>query len=373
MTACPDEIPRGDAAAFGRRLAATARARRLPLSGTLELTYRCNFDCVHCYEQGARDQNELDGDRWCALVDQIAEAGCLYVTLTGGEALLHADFPRIYEHATRRGLLVTVFSNGSTLTERAVDLFRRLPPRAVEVTLYGFSPEAYARATGRARGFDLARAGLERVRALGVDVCVKTIVFDATAPDFDRVRAYAAAIGARFRYDTHVHAGLEGHTGPLAHRLAADDIVAIERRTPEAYDNIRARLGTAAAAPDDRVYRCSAGRTGFTIAPDGFLQLCSIVRSVRVDLARASFAEAWAALAAETERRYASPHRRCASCELRHMCGSCPGIAELEAGDAEAALDHFCEVTYRRASEILGRPLEPPWKKRRPRSLRVVA
>jgi radical SAM protein with 4Fe4S-binding SPASM domain len=290
----------------------------------------------------------------------VADQGCLILTLTGGEALLHPGFEQIYERAIRRGLLVTVFSNGSLLTERVAKLFQRLPPRSLEVTLYGFSAETYAKSTGRPRGFELALAGVERMIALGLQVQVKTIVFEQTAADFEAIRDYAQRIGATFRYDSTLHATLAGGKQPLAHRLSPERAVAMDALEPRALEQLRERHRT--AQPSAEVYRCGAGRMSFNVAPDGALQLCTLVRSVRFDLSKVDFTDAWAALGREVERRYERPDRRCAGCALRHMCGTCPGIAEVETGDPEAAIDHICETTHRRASLALGYEIVPAWK-----------
>ncbi len=357
-------VARMDFAAFERRLSAQAKAHHVPLSGSFELTYRCNFECVHCYEQDVRQQNELSTERWCELVDQVADLGCLWLTLTGGEALLHPGFEQIYERAVRRGLLVTVFSNGSLLTERVTQLFRRLPPRSVEVTLYGFSAETYARSTKRPRGFEQATAGIERMIALGLEVQVKTMVFAETAADFGAIRDYARSLGAGFRYDSTVHAALGGGRAPLAHRLSPEQTVALEA-TEQAATLDQLRSKHASAQRSDEVYRCGAGRVAFTVAPDGHLQLCSLVRSLRFDLAHTDFTEAWGALGREVQRRYASRDRRCSGCALRYMCGTCPGIAEVDSGDVEASIDHICDTTHRRASLALGYEIVPAWKQGR--------
>lgn len=358
----PPPVSKRTFADFESTLMTAARARHLPMAGSFELTYRCNFDCVHCFQQDVRAQAELTGDRWIQLVDEIADAGCLWLTLTGGEAMMHPGFAAIYERAIRRGLLVTVFSNGSTLTEKNVALLTRLPPRNLEVTLYGSSAETYARSTGKARNFDLAVGGVDRALAAGLRVQLKTMAFDETAQDLEAIRAFAAERGQAFRYDTTIHATLAGGDAPLQHRLRPEDTVALEAKDSFAFDAVRARHGSAEASGSDRVYRCGAGRFSFSVAPDGQLQLCTLVRSLRFNLATVPFVAAWDALGTEVQRRYSSERRRCNGCELRHMCGTCPGIAELEQGDAEAAIDHLCETTHLRAEAIFGRAFVPPGK-----------
>ena len=100
---------------------------RVPLQGTLETTYRCNLACAHCYvnqpagsaEERAR---EIPTERLLDLVDEFVQEGCLELLLTGGEVLVRADFPRVYLHALSRGLLVTIFTNGTLITDRIADL-----------------------------------------------------------------------------------------------------------------------------------------------------------------------------------------------------------------------------------------------------------
>ena len=55
------------------------------------------------------------------------------------------------------------------------------------------------------------------------------------------------------------------------------------------------------------------------------------------------------------ERAPAAPARRhlaandvCRRCSLISLCASCAGAAELEHGDPEAIVAHFCEVTHLR-------------------------
>jgi radical SAM protein with 4Fe4S-binding SPASM domain len=343
---------------FAALLHQSARARHLPLSGSFELTYRCNFGCVHCFEQGLRDTHELSTARWLRLVDAVAEQGCLWLALTGGEPTLHPGFEAIYERAIRRGLLVTVLSNGSTLTESMARLFERLPPRSIEVTLYGASPETYQSVTGSADNYRLAWDGAKRLVRLGLAVQIKTVVFDETRVDFETIRDYAHALGASFRFDTTIHGALASGAAPTQHRLVPAQIVEVEALDEKPFADVRARHGQPQYRGSDRVFRCGAGRYAFTVAPDGYLQACTLLRSRRIDLGRVDFAEAWRALGEEVERRYreGSP---CNGCELQHMCGTCPGIAQLQTGDPEAIDAHICRTTHLRAAAALGKHAGP--------------
>ncbi len=140
---------------FGRRLVNL----RVPISGTLELTHRCNLGCVHCYLGSRQDrqhsaEREMTTDEVLSVLDQVAAAGCLNLVLSGGEPLLRRDFAEIYRHARGLGLVVTVFSNATLVTEELVDLFRDYPPYAVDISVYGATPATYEKVTGVAGSFE---------------------------------------------------------------------------------------------------------------------------------------------------------------------------------------------------------------------------
>src|SRR5215510_11982469 len=87
--------------------------KRIPIEGTVETTYRCNLNCVHCYVNqpaGSSEEREreLSLDRLKQLVDEIVAEGTLFVLFTGGEVLLRPDFPELYLYARGKGVPVTL-------------------------------------------------------------------------------------------------------------------------------------------------------------------------------------------------------------------------------------------------------------------------
>ena len=128
---------------FSQSLHERVGSSRVPFSGTIEVTRRCPLECAHCYNNlpmGDREAQlaELTLDEHCRLLDEMAEAGCLWLLFTGGEIFARRDFLDIYTYAKKKGFLITLFTNGDA-DHRA---HRRLPgaewrPFAIEITLYG--------------------------------------------------------------------------------------------------------------------------------------------------------------------------------------------------------------------------------------------
>ena len=166
---------------------------RLPIRMGAELTYRCNFGCVQCYcrlpETSPRAAVELDGSEWERILAEAAEEGTLFLTLTGGEPLLHRDFRQIWVAAKRLGLLSSVFTNGSLVDEETADFLAEWPPVVVSVTLYGATDATYRAVTGRSGMLDRVLAGLELLRERGVRIETKATFTRLNASEFDELRS----------------------------------------------------------------------------------------------------------------------------------------------------------------------------------------
>lgn len=85
--ACDAEFSVGDA--FDHLLGGFDQAH-VPYMGLLELTHKCNLDCVMCYNVPLA-QPELTTAEWLDVLEQMAEAGTLRLTLSGGEILTRRD------------------------------------------------------------------------------------------------------------------------------------------------------------------------------------------------------------------------------------------------------------------------------------------
>src|SRR5438132_1539902 len=97
-------------------------ALHIPLSVHIDLTMRCNERCVHCYRV-IEDRPELTTDELKGLLDDVARAGTLYLTFSGGEVFLRKDLFELVEHARRLHFDMRLKSNALLITpEKAARL-----------------------------------------------------------------------------------------------------------------------------------------------------------------------------------------------------------------------------------------------------------
>ena len=204
---------------------------RTPLTGTLDLTYRCNLNCIHCYlgdNAYVNKHDEMSTKQICTVIDEITEAGCLYFLVTGGEPFLRRDFPEIYGYAKKQGLIITIFTNGTLVTNELIGLFRDLPPYAVEITLYGSTAKTYERITGVPGSFGKCLEGIQKLHDNRISVKLKTILMTLNNHEFFDIEQMAKDYGMKFRFDAAIFPRFDGDKSPLHLRVSPDDAVSKE-------------------------------------------------------------------------------------------------------------------------------------------------
>jgi radical SAM protein with 4Fe4S-binding SPASM domain len=347
---CP-HLPEWTADAFWKRLMDRAYAQRIPIAGSIELTARCNLKCVHCYICGASDGGiELTLSELKRLIDQIVDEGCLWLLVTGGEPLIRGDFPNFYSYARRKGLLVSVFTNGTLLTETMAAKLAELTPSSVEITLYGRTERTYEAVTGVPGSYRRCIRGIELALDLGLPVGLKTMVLSLNKHELWDMKAYAEQLGVSFRFDSSVNARLDGGREPVKYRIPPEEVVELD-----VVDQKRARLMAefaekyrGKARMPAMLYQCGGGVNSFHVDAYGRLSICMMSRTPAWELRYGLFSEAWADFIpslTQKERRRITP---CVECELNALCEQCPGWGMTESGDPETPVEYLCRIAHLR-------------------------
>ena len=333
--------------------------QRIPLQGSLEVTMRCNLRCQHCYipteQRASRDNKELSFTEISRILDEITDAGTLWLLLTGGDPFMRADFLDIYNYAKRKGLILSVFTNGTKVTPRIADYLSEQRPFSIEITLYGATKETYERVTGIPGSYEKCRRGIDLILERNLPLSLKTMVMTLNHRELEQMKSLAKSLGVSFRFDAILNPATDGSARPVNLRLPPKEILEIEKadpdrvsRWPELYENHQS-----APISDRKMYLCGAGKQGFHIDAAGRLSICMTARKPYFDLRHGSFKEGWEQFLPQVMAREYSPNFECLSCDLRDACAQCPAVAELENGDAEKRVDFLCQIARLRWDAFL--------------------
>ena len=349
-------------------------AKRAPISFDLEVTARCNNDCRHCYinlpaGDGASAAEELSTEEILDIARQAADMGAVWCLLTGGEPLLRDDFTEIYLGLKRLGLLVSVFTNACLVTPPHVELFRRYPPRDLEVSVYAATPETYEAVTRRPGSYAAFVRGLGLLLEGGVKVRLKAMALRSTAHELDAISRFCRErTKDYYRFDPLLHLRFDGdpvrNAEIMAERLSPEEVVAVERADEERFGALQRGCADGELINAefehqgcDHLFHCGAGNGSFTVGYDGTFRLCSSLwhPDAVYDLRRGTLREAWEDWVPHVrDLRGSNPEflEKCRRCALVNLCLWCPAHAALETGAMDDWVDYFCQVAHARAAAL---------------------
>jgi radical SAM protein with 4Fe4S-binding SPASM domain len=350
--------------AFSAGIHAQARARRLPVNATIELTHRCPLNCSHCYNNlpvgdAEARRGELSTDELRRIIDELADAGGLWVLFTGGEIFARQDFLEIYTHAKRRGLLVTLFTNGTQITPAIADYLVEWPPFSIEITLYGHTRETYERLTRVPGSHARCRRGIQLLRERGLPLKLKTVAVTINRHEIADMERWARDQGIEFKFDGMINARVDDCSGsPLETRLLPREMVELDLEDPARAAGwaqlVRGHEGSLPmpSGTPGQIYHCGGGISSFAIDPEGKMSICVLSQQEMFDLREGSFQQGWNEFLAKVRTKPATRHTKCSDCRIRELCSNCAATAELEHGDAETPVDYFCEVAHLRSHAL---------------------
>lgn len=351
---CPN-IPDLRYSSFSKHLHLKKESERVPLEGMIEVTSRCNLNCRHCYIKDNSVKDELSYDECCRIIDEIADAGCLWLTFTGGEPFVRKDFLDIYTYAKKKGLIIVLFTNGTLITPDIANKLKEFKPFFLEISLYGMSRETYKNVTGSPDNYDKCMEAISLFMERKVLFRLKSVLIEQNKHEIFKMKDFAKRLGKEFRFDLLINPRIDGGKGPCDTRVTPEEGVEMEMADEDVH-KARAEqfIESKTEKNSDLVFQCSAGQNMFNIDSKGNLQVCNMVRYMNYDLRKGFFIDGWNRFP-EILSRKAEGKNKCSTCNLAYLCNTCPGWSMMEHGDEEAVVEYACEIAHLRAKAILGK------------------
>lgn len=340
--------------------------KKIPLSGTFELSPVCNFDCRMCYvrkspeEVKCHNRKMVNLEQWKIIADQAEKAGMLYLLLTGGEPFLWSDFWELYNYLSKKGFLISINSNGSLINEDVVERLKERPPIRINITLYGASNATYAKLCKAQKGFDKVDKAINLLREAGISVKLngsltpynvgdleamiryaeeKQLILETNPYMFPPIRKNPEKIGENDRFTARETAYWQIKRYQLQY---GDELY--KKHLQEICNGMVKPQGMDESCydPIDGKVRCRAGKATFWITWDGYMLPCGMMPEPKVDMYNIPFEDAWKRLTQKTESIRLSGI--CEQCSNRGMCHSCAAMAYAETGTFQKVPIYLCEM-----------------------------
>lgn len=334
------------------------RLTHKPVYGQIELTYRCDYNCPHCYCKGSENiGRELTTTELKKILDEIHAAGCLRLTLTGGDPLIRPDFKEIYAYAKRKGFIITVLTNGYRLNRQLIDYFAKYPPLSVDITLNSLNQRSYAKITGfSSQALKRVLNNIQYASRQGLAMIIKANCLKENKTQIAKIKRWAYNLpGAtkeklyNFVYGPVIYPRLNGDKTPCRLRLNQKEINAVYKLDPDIkkdHQDYLAKDLPSVKIPRRALYYCNTFKEQFFVNPFGRLKFCGNTDKFSVDLRQVSFKQGFYEEFPKLTKVRFRTNSPCRTCRIREICHSCPAAAFLETGDEEKPVKYFCRIAH---------------------------
>ncbi|HEY6420257.1 MAG TPA: radical SAM protein [Candidatus Binataceae bacterium] len=318
----------------------------IPLSAHLDVTWRCNERCVHCYLDHD-DLGELTYDEIHGLLAQMAEAGVMFLTLSGGEPFLRKDLFAIIRCARELTFNVKLKSNALLIREAEAAQIRELGVEQIQISIYSHRAEVHDAITKVKGSLERTLAAIRFLKAQNLKVTIANVVMRQNRFDYPGVQALAAELGVHFTVDPTISPHINGDRSLLKLNIPHEDLRQVLHDP-----TIGGEAETCAPPPlasdeplDGRP--CSAGHSSCYISPYGDVYPCVQFPLPSGNIRELRFADIWNDSPQLKEVR--SIRERdlpvCSSCSHITSCTRCPGLAYME-GNMRGPSTADCEKSY---------------------------
>lgn len=332
----------------------------IPVSGTFELTPRCNLNCKMCYVRLTREQmkplgKELTAEQWLSLAKEAKDAGLAFLLLTGGEPALRDDFPEIYRGLAQLGFSISINTNGTLITKELRHLWTELPPAQVNITLYGTNADDYKELCGNSQAFYAVIEALDWLQSQGILVHLNATIDAFSYPRWRALEDFAKSRNLELRVQSYCFLPTRRHLCDSCtefRRLPPEEagtLVADEILYREGMDAVKVRaqnmsspLQKSCELDVGEPMQCLAAKSQFWVTWQGNLTPCAMISQPETKPLSDGFLPAWEKLKSLANEIRLCPE--CSNCEIKNSCMNCAAVTFAETGTFYEKPEYMCKL-----------------------------
>jgi len=322
--------------------------RRIPYSAFFELTYKCNLKCIHCYANIPHHGKELSFKEVISVLEQLADAGTLHITFSGGEPFIRKDFMDILSYARKLDFATVILTNATLITEDIADRISSLFPLLIKATLYGATRKMYGRVTGNPKLYHRAMRGIRLLAEREIPMIIASYAFNFnTVKDMLAIKRICQGVGVKWRVLSQFNYKANGDSTPLRYELSESQFEKFSRGIPKLLYSFSSAQKQFKKKAENNVV-CRGLQSGIYINPYGQIGSCHVLAS-KSSIREKSLLEIWRndpLLEKQRNIRW-KDLPVCLKCKSLSYCYPCPGANFLATGSFTKISTDYCQFAHK--------------------------
>ena len=321
--------------------------RGVPLSVHLDVTYRCNERCEHCYLEHD-GEGEMTTAEIRNLLDQLADAGVFFLTISGGEPLIRRDCFEIIEYARSLSFNVKLKTNAVLIREKQARRLRELQVEQIQISVYSHRQEIHDGISKLPGSLSRTIAAIRLLKSHGLKVTLANVLMQRNFQDSEGVRQLAWELGAHYTLDPTITPMMSGDTSVLRLRISPGTLQSVFHN-PNLVGNVAEFCAPPTPIDEGALegFPCSAGQTACYVSPRGEVYPCVQFPLPCGNIRKHPFLDIWKNSPQFLEVRSirGKDLPTCSSCSHLGTCTRCPGLAFME-GNMRGPSSADCEKSF---------------------------
>lgn len=299
------------------------RNRFIPTAALLELTYKCNFNCNHCYRP-IESRKELTKEEIFCIIDELASLGCFVIGFSGGEVFLRKDFLDIVEYSNKKGFGIHIYTNGSLINEDNIEKIKSINLIGLYIGFYGATKKTYTKITKNPTAKTKVVNAIKLLKKHKIPFILATLISKHNYEEFGKIITITKQLcnnTSCLGFNYKMLPTFDGGIKPLSCEISESQKKALS------LDRAFKKYTKKSPYHNRKREFCEAGISSLGISPYGDVYPCTILRIPAGNIRQKKLKEIW------QESENLSIVRKvlikapdiCDNCKVRFYCHHCPG------------------------------------------------
>lgn len=292
----------------------------IPIRTVLELTDKCNLNCIHCYRVGSK-KKKLNLSEIKLILDDLCDLACVELVLTGGEIFAHSDIFDIIDYADKLDFSVVILTNGTILDNKDIDKLVDYPSvGCVQISLYSDVAEIHDKITQCSGSFLLSCQAASKLLEKRIRVRFACPVMKLNFLSYSGVKKIAQRMGCEYEFNYPITVKENGDKRPLQFRLSNRELIQLFNENKDFF--------CGEYTHDSDSVPCCAGHSMLYISDEGDLYPCLMYPNSFGNVHSGEMKMLW--YSSPILEKYRSltikDFARCNYCDNKKWCPICPGL-----------------------------------------------
>ena len=170
----------------------------------LQLTYKCNLKCKHCFITKNNDKKEISFEDAKSIIDQAYDLGINNICISGGECTCNKDFIKIINYIRKKYISYSFLTNGQLLYDDK-NLFEEIVnsyPNYIKISLYSMDENIHDNITGVKGSQYKTLNVIKRLKEANINVIISSFQFKLNIGSYIAVKEFADKINSKLIIDS---------------------------------------------------------------------------------------------------------------------------------------------------------------------------